>query len=176
MCPSCLDDWRSTNLLGLDVAREIKILQLEASKVPEKLSHVIDFMSSDSSSASLPSLSVNLNPCIKESPNRLHYYKILTIALEMLRQLLTTHPPGKPSYTFLYNSPTSPLHSETISQRPPVPAPRILIQLTHNHLISKLEPILAIMPNMLPYLTLIASQTISPNSNSNQEHTSLINR
>ena len=91
----------STKPLVLDIASEIKMLQIEASKVPalentlrelqstvEKLSGVIDFMTAESSSASLPSLPMNLDPCIKESPNiGLHYYKTSRTALEMLRQL-----------------------------------------------------------------------------------------
>ena len=65
MCPSCLDDWRPTKPLVLDLASEHKMLQIEASKVPalentlrelqstvEKLLGVIDFMTLESSSAS----------------------------------------------------------------------------------------------------------------------------
>ena len=164
LCPSCLDDWRSTKPLVLDLASEIKILQLEASKVPvlentlrelqstvEKLSQVIDFMSSDSPSVSLPAWPVNINPCIKESPNR---FALLQDPDDSSGKAATTidHPiPPKDSLLFPLIHLIHPLftaHRTLIpSQSPPVPVPMVLIQPTHNHSISKLRPILAITPN-----------------------------
>lgn len=139
LCPSCLDDWRSTKPLVLDLASEIKILQLEASKVPvlentlrelqstvEKLSQVIDFMSSDSPSVSLSTLPVHINPCIKESPNR---FALLQDPDDSSGKAETTidHPiPPKDLPALPPNSPDSPIlhspqNSDTIS-KPPCPS------------------------------------------------------
>ena len=83
LCPKCLDERRSTKHQVLGLASELKVVQAEASKVPllertlkalqatvEKLSGVIDFITSDSSPASLPAPSHLVSLGIPESPNK----------------------------------------------------------------------------------------------------------
>ena len=183
LCPRCLDDWRSTKPLVLDLASEIKMLQIEASKVPalentlrelqstvEKLSGVIDFMTSESSSASLPSLPVNLDPCIKESPNRFALLQDLedssgnaetTIDHPIPQENLPTHPS---------NSPISndPLHSKTI--------PKALCLSSNDSHQTNPQPF-NLQTQSTPCnhaqhasQSLPASQILSPSNQSNQEH------
>ena len=145
LCPKCLDEWRSTKLQVLDLASELKVLQVEASKVPllehtlkelqgtvEKLSGVIDFITSDSSPGSLPasSLPVSLDLHIPESPNR--FASLQHLGDSSGESEVTDKPTPQFKHGSLPpNSPTSPdpLNSQAI---PNIPHPVVPTPSDHN--------------------------------------------
>lgn len=182
LCPNCLDDWRSTKPLVLDLASEIKMLQLEASKVPalentlrelqstvEKLSGVIDFMTSESPSASLPTLPMNL--CIKESPNRFALLQELEDSSGNAETTIDHPTPQKNLPTHLSYSPNSndPLHSETIPKAL-CPSSNDSHQTNPQRFDPQTQPTPCNQAQHAPQ-SFPASQTRSPSNPSNQEHT-----